>query len=109
MLQQTRLTRHYPQYYFIKGDVEIYVRLYKGVSAQEIFVIPSKGLSRYQVEEILRTNGVSSEKITWNHQSDGDCEVIFIATREFEKIFEMGHFTSFWVKLSLTARQHCVP
>jgi hypothetical protein len=86
----------YPEYCFKFGDGEIRVRLYKGVSAQEVFHIPGRMLTNYQVQEILHKNGAGSEKITSNHITLPDhSDVLIIETREFEKIFRKDIGASF--------------
>ena len=72
------------------------MRLYKGVSAQEVFHIPGRMLTNYQVQEIMRKNGAGSEKITSNHITLPDhSDVLIIGTREFEKIFRKDIGTGF--------------
>ena len=86
----------YPEYCFKLGDVEIRVRLYKGVSAQEAFHIPGRMLTNYQIQEILQKNGAGSGKITSDHITLPDhSDVLIIETREFEKIFRKDIGTGF--------------
>ena len=86
----------YPEYCFKFGDVEIRVRLYKGVSAQEAFHIPGRMLTNHQVQEILRKNGAGTEKITSHHITLPDhSDVLIVGTREFEKIFRKDIGTGF--------------
>ena len=86
----------YPEYCFKLGDVDIRVRLYKGVSAQETFHIPGRMLTNHQVEEILHKNGAGTEKITSHHITLPDhSDVLIVGTREFEKIFRKDMGTGF--------------
>jgi hypothetical protein len=86
----------YPEYCFKLGDVEIRVRLYKGVSAQETFHIPGRMLTNHQVQEILHKNGAGTEKITSHHITLPDhSDVLIVGTREFEKIFRKDMGTGF--------------
>jgi hypothetical protein len=86
----------YPEYCFKLGDVDIRVRLYKGVSAQETFHIPGRMLTNHQVEEILHKNGAGTEKITWDRITLPDhSDVLIVGTREFEKVFRKDIGTGF--------------
>lgn len=81
----------YPQYCFQKGDVEIRVRLYNSLSAQETF-LPLRGhLSAGQVEEIEASNNQKYagkeviQELRKNRQTH--TEYFVVTTAEFHKVF----------------------
>jgi hypothetical protein len=99
----------YPQYCFLKGNIEIRVRLLSGVSAQEIFFgRDGNRMSQAQITEILQANsgGVEwrnappEDYAAWNLvRSDGkahatydvmatiNTDILTIETFEFRKAF----------------------
>lgn len=76
----------YPQYVFQKDGVEIRVRLYNGLSAQEIFSnVDESKLSSEQERIIREANNAGSENI--RAQIDYRIGVLVLTTVEFEKVF----------------------
>lgn len=93
---ESKFRPEYPQMCFKMGDVEIRVRFYKGVSAQENFTIDGRMLTTFQMDEIRRTNN-SGPDVVWTHHffSELNSDVLTVTTREFAKVFEKDAGTGF--------------
>ena len=89
----------YPQYVFQKGDVEIRVRLYNGVSAQESFRALKGSLTTGQIAEIEASNSreaTGKEVVEDLHQHhDTHFESLVITTTEFHKVIAEPHGSGF--------------
>ena len=84
----------YPQYVYQKGNVEIRVRLYNGLSAQEIFCALSGKLEDAQRQEII----LSNEKPHIPIKTDFDYSrpiTLIITTVEFDKVWRGAASTGF--------------
>lgn len=76
----------YPQYCYQMGDIEIRVRLYNGVSAEEVFFAAdnTKKLTGLQKQQIRGANEDSGKTVIW---TEIDKYGIFaVTTEEFYKI-----------------------
>jgi hypothetical protein len=80
------------------GDVEIRVRLYNGLSAQELYAgINGKNLSRAQIDEILAVNRESDHpaKYEIDYGRNGHTDILVLMTEEFGKVWRQKSGSGF--------------
>jgi hypothetical protein len=95
---ESKFRPDYPQYVFKKGDIEIRVRLYNGLSAQEIFGAANRELTFNERREIERANEeVKGIETVSAHKyfSELHNDILAITTKEFHKVFGEAGQTGF--------------